>query len=329
MHDLDYNLLFRPYQNYIIVASTILYWDHAISFPLEIERVWKRKLSFASLLFVTNRYITFFNYIPIIYFTFDVVNGRGWQGCHTLLPVTGYVCSFSQLTMSAMMAMRTYALYGKSIPILLIIVALACGGIVTSLIAAMQFFGIFFMDIGTPNSGAHTACIPSYSPDPLFYEITWAMFSSLDILIFTLTVFKTYKISRLQDSMGLRGQLMKLILRDGSLYFAVMTLANIVNLIFFSYREMNPSARFVSYLANPVSLLAASIGNSGDLNHIISVTMMSRLFLSLRGADTTCGSGPMDIRSDWGITRQIRFALPTSQPSELQRDEEIELSVSE
>ncbi|KAJ3504842.1 hypothetical protein NLJ89_g7729 [Agrocybe chaxingu] len=52
---------------YIQLAGfVILIYDHVLTFPRELERIWRQKLTGASLLFLLNRYITPFQYIVII-----------------------------------------------------------------------------------------------------------------------------------------------------------------------------------------------------------------------------------------------------------------------
>ena len=49
--------------------TAILYYDFILSFPLEIERFWKRRrpLSGASLVFFMNRYFSIISSIPTLY----------------------------------------------------------------------------------------------------------------------------------------------------------------------------------------------------------------------------------------------------------------------
>lgn len=49
----------------------ILYYDHLIMFPTEMDRVWKRRWTFSSVLYLINRYSTSIGYIPIMFFSFS------------------------------------------------------------------------------------------------------------------------------------------------------------------------------------------------------------------------------------------------------------------
>ena len=55
--------LYLTYQR----TSVILYYDHALTLPAEIQRVWIRgSLTWPTLLFFVNRYLAFFGHFPVI-----------------------------------------------------------------------------------------------------------------------------------------------------------------------------------------------------------------------------------------------------------------------
>lgn len=45
----------------------ILYYDYALTFSVEVDRFWKGRLSFATLIFYFNRYLVLFGHIPVLY----------------------------------------------------------------------------------------------------------------------------------------------------------------------------------------------------------------------------------------------------------------------
>ncbi|KAK7455230.1 hypothetical protein VKT23_011103 [Stygiomarasmius scandens] len=91
--------------------------------------------------------------------------------------------------------------------------------------------------------------------------------------------------TRFARALGGRVSLMQVLIADGSLYFVVMALANLINILTF-------------YLAEP-----AFRGGLSSFASCISVTMMSRLMLNLRAANR---------RTEWesftGLS--LRFARP-------------------
>ncbi|KAG8712033.1 hypothetical protein FRC08_015121 [Ceratobasidium sp. 394] len=119
----------------------------------------------------------------------------------------------------------------------------------------------------------------------------WLAPLAMDTVITTLTVFKTLKYLRQQHG---HIELVKIILRDGLLYFAVILVANLSNCL-------------VYYLAPPdLKVIGASF------SQIITIMMISRLQLNLR-SDSICSPGVFTSRLDQ------TFTLPhdnrTSEPS--------------
>lgn len=50
--------------------SVILYYDHLLTFPAEVQRIWTRRLTLSSILFLVNRYVVFGGYIFVLYIEF-------------------------------------------------------------------------------------------------------------------------------------------------------------------------------------------------------------------------------------------------------------------
>ena len=85
---------FHFLQFHFPTIPAILYYDHLLTFRKEVELIWSqsthstrstgrlgagplarartRRFTFIRVLFVANRYLTCFGYIPVVYFTFDV-----------------------------------------------------------------------------------------------------------------------------------------------------------------------------------------------------------------------------------------------------------------
>ncbi|KLO14339.1 hypothetical protein SCHPADRAFT_939629 [Schizopora paradoxa] len=120
--------------------------------------------------------------------------------------------------------------------------------------------------------GVFRTCVPSLAAvtgpaQAIAYIVAWALSIVFDCVIFALTVYRTLKLRAVHSFNGSYGSLANLLLRDGSLYFAIMAISYIIHLVLFFTIEN-------SFYAN-------SLGNNAFLTHTISVTMMSRLILNL------------------------------------------------
>ncbi|KAI0064854.1 hypothetical protein BV25DRAFT_1914014 [Artomyces pyxidatus] len=200
--------LVRVHNCFELAALALLYYDHVITFPDEVARIWSRPFSRPSFLFYLNRYIPFFGNIAVSLFTFsNLASTDKWHS---------YVSSFM---------LR-----------------------------------------------------PCTHSNDLDLAVAWEAQAVFDLLVVGLTIRKTLQT---RERMGRRlsftgGGLVDLVYRDGAIYFVVMALANLANILTF-------------YLAHP--LLKGVLSTFASC---ISITMMSRLMLNLYEAmsdpETAAGS---------------------------------------
>jgi len=64
-----------------------------------------------------------------------------------------------------------------------------------------------------------------------------------------------------------QSRLIELLLRDGTIFYAVMAAANLLN--------------FLLFLFEPFDFFETSAGNNSEITHAISVTLVSRMMLNL------------------------------------------------
>jgi len=159
--------------------------------------------------------------------------------------------------------MRTWALYGRNIRILVFMIGLAT---VLLGVAGWSLVGqqsVFPRDI----PGCHMALSDESG---VHLAVAWEALLIFDSMVFVLTLHKTYKMRPRHDFTPLRRiNIVSLVLRDGAVYYAVMVLANLANILTF-------------YLTGP--LLKGCLSSFASC---ISVTMMSRLMLNLHSTRTT------------------------------------------
>ncbi|KAI0310715.1 hypothetical protein OF83DRAFT_1178264 [Amylostereum chailletii] len=264
------------------MALVVLYYDHIITLPNEISRIWPRfgSRSRPAFLFFLNRYVPFFGYIAVSAFSFtNLASSEQRQAAFS----NGNPCSnpvdscmdyglarqllllCNQVVVSILLALRIIALYNHSRRVNIIVATfgvalfgLACWSLVG------QHSSVIHDVIGchismTLETGIHVA-------------VAWEAQAAFDLLIFGLTIHRTLRSQfdncrrrRLRTPSGGLG-LVDLMFRDGAIYFIVMALANISNILTF-------------YFASP-----ALKGVLSTFASCISITMMSRLMLNLHEA---------------------------------------------
>jgi len=248
-------------QCYTLASITFLYYDHLITFPEEIRKIWKHRLSFLNILFIINRYTTCFGYIPIVYFTFH--SSTATTTCAAYIHYPSVLSIITQTIITIIVTLRCYALYNRNRRILISVSVLGLAVLASFVWATTTFLGI-----DESFGGLYRTCVPSLRDgDKSPYKVAWLLSIIFDSSVFGLTLYRTIQIMRVHRFPGTYGSLANLIMRDGSVYFVVMALAYIVHIILFFHIEK--------------PFFATSMGNNAFMTHTISVTMMSRLILNL------------------------------------------------
>ncbi|KIK52286.1 hypothetical protein GYMLUDRAFT_969671 [Collybiopsis luxurians FD-317 M1] len=162
---------------------------------------------------------------------------------------------------TAIFALRVYALYGQRKIILVIFMTVAILGTATSII--LTFFS---QDPSTPpDQGCHLFLS---SADASKVAIGWEGLLIVDSLLFSLTLRKAYQICRENGTVWIGKSLLFVFFRDGSIYFLIMTLCNVANIISL-------------HIPGPLQ------GNLSAFVGCLSVILMSRMILNLHEAAET------------------------------------------
>ncbi|KAG7090646.1 hypothetical protein E1B28_009747 [Marasmius oreades] len=243
-----------------IAGYVMLLYDHCITFGEEVERVWKRDISGASILFLLNRYLTPLQFAFII----DAFNNPGC--CNRIVSFEGYTTVGLVAVCELVMILRVFALYGRNYWILgFLMVVLAVQIIISS-------YGLSF-GLRAPLPPGLIGCIFTGPPDKPIFPGVWYAPAATDFIIFSLTLYRTMKFIRDSSSTT---PLITQFARDGILYFAVIFTANMVNVIIYQTAVADLKAIGASF------------------SQMITSVMISRLVLNLRGVGESLvdGVGP-------------------------------------
>ncbi|KAF8063379.1 hypothetical protein FPV67DRAFT_240302 [Lyophyllum atratum] len=223
-------------------CPVILYYDYTITLPAEVERFWSsRTLSWGSGFFYANRYLSLFGHVPVmIQYWWDSRLSDTRDVCPALSSYHQYLAVAIQTMVGIILIMRTHALYNRNIWVLLFLCA--CG-------LAVIVFGAYSVvagrshkeDLVLPKIG----CVP-----PTDRSDAKSMCLCSD--------------GSCRRSRGGRRPLLDTLVRDGAIYFGIMMIVGLANIISF---HLSPEYErgFITTFAN-----------------IVSSTMMSRLMLNLR-----------------------------------------------
>jgi len=200
-----------------------------------------------------NRYIPVFGHLPIVVSWFIKLDFRFCVGLHIYHEWFVIIVQTHALILCLV---RVYALYGRSQRILAFLsfvgfmsFVTATGAILAGRHAGSEVIPVLSGFVGcaqyTPPAGGRYAAI------------AWTGVTVFDSIVFSLTLYKAFTIGR-----GI--PLLDVIVRDGTIYFSVLFIMNLANIL---------SLRF-----SPPLLKTAT----QTLTNVLSITLVSRLVLNLR-----------------------------------------------
>ncbi|KAH7881643.1 uncharacterized protein C8R40DRAFT_1079212 [Lentinula edodes] len=241
-----------------LFAFTLLYYDHLLTFDDEVKFMWSRPNHISSRLFFLNRYFSFVGNIVILLSMFFAPSGQ--SSCHPWEEFQEFFHAFAQIIVATLLTMRVYALYARDRRVLIVLTGIILFGIGATVISlvfsestpAPSLFPIGCHDILDLKNAA-------------LVSVGWELVFIYDTLLFGMTVFKAYR-ARSQPRVKQleKFSVFTIIVRDGSIYFGIMALANLVNVLTF-------------YLAGDTLFR----GTLSPFASCMSVTLMSRLMLHL------------------------------------------------
>ncbi|CAE6417608.1 unnamed protein product [Rhizoctonia solani] len=241
----------------LVAGFCILIYDHILTFPQEVELIWKQQRSWVSVLFVLNRYIT-----PLVL----IVDVFDKGGLTDFLPRSFCVnWYFAESTWNlvafglihALVALRVHAIWGR--PRWL--------SITLSILYVIYFVATATIAFKFQIEYAHTVayypifrlCFAEVSP---YIWSCWLPALIFEFFVFVLTIIKAVEHSK----RNVNTPVVRVLYRDGIIYFIVITLCSMFNMMV--------------WLLAPPTLVALS------KYFVLCVvpTMGARLVLNLRGS---------------------------------------------
>jgi len=257
-----------------VAAFVLLVYDHMLTFSEEVERIWKQKITGPSILFMLNRYVTPLQFIIIIHAFNDPI----WtpSACSRFVAFEGASTVALIAICELIMILRIYALYAKSTLIL---------GSLMILWTLQLSISSIGMTVGfpVPLPPGFVGCI--FTGRNKLFPTIWVTPLVTDSAIFLLTLWRTRDyVKRSREISAIN-----IFLRDGLLYFLVIFMANLFNLLMF----------FLA--ADDLKAIGASF------SQLITATMISRLVLNLRSSSAI---PPRDV--DASRTSTMKFTAQTT-----------------
>ncbi|KAI0649541.1 hypothetical protein C8Q79DRAFT_519325 [Trametes meyenii] len=225
--------------NYMLLSSIcIFYYDYLLTLPTEIRVFWGTPLRLAGVFYFLIRYGFLVNITLVAIFTVHFTQTSGVvltvERCRLFYDSTVIINFINFASVAAFVAARMFAIWGRNRLIAAIVFLL---GIVNpSAVSMVLLFRLKTKLVPWPLWG----CEGYIEPDDLALNtlamrnlpiVTSTLSIVYELLCLLLTAKKTLWIYRFQRKTGNSSTLTSLLLRDGSLYFAVMTMLYIVNIV--------------------------------------------------------------------------------------------------
>ncbi|TFY52196.1 hypothetical protein EVG20_g10661 [Dentipellis fragilis] len=274
-----------------LIYFTILYYDYLVTFSAEVEYFWlqPRRLNWPSALFFVNRYGALLGHIPFVIevFIYPIIcvplGAR--QFCSGVHKYHQPYAALLQLVVVALCVIRVSAMYNHNRLVLGYLIILIIGCAILS--CWVIFAGVHKDPLVLLGHGA-AGCNPLHSQSQSTrLAIAWSGLLMFDCSVFILTVAKAFQIGRQYP-----GSLIHVLLRDGTLYFAMLFFANLSNILMY---------------LNAAPLLKDT---NTVLTNVLSTTAISRLMLNLRAAHEKS-------KQSWMTESSISRLLEVSGPSEV------------
>ncbi|KAI0760625.1 hypothetical protein C8Q74DRAFT_1297735 [Fomes fomentarius] len=249
--------------NYCVISVlALLAYDHLLTFAEEVHFMWGRTFSGATVVFALNRYTTLIGKIILPVCTLY------WPG----------QTDQTYVRMSHSQPMRQFpsiVIYRCAAPVILVMIFTVLAYWIAAVFSALRVYAIWDKDwrpfllvfiiamvVPVTNMYHYIRSVPSAAMFPFYgcgedVELTNEQFHKLslithtcaigtDLLVVLLTWIKTFEIKRAAAGLHLKTSLTTLLLRDGTLYFAVLVVLNMIHIIIDrSNATINPMATFI------------------------------------------------------------------------------------
>jgi len=204
--------------------------------------------------------------------------------------ILGVICQALTL---AFLIIRLFAIYDKgrwvlyvTVPFGLLNVILssfaigssgvAIGAFVYGILPGESGFNLVFC-LAEPNFGSNVS--------PLLFKLSYISIILFDAFIFLLAVTRTGRMYRANQLYRSHSSIVSILLRDGSILYAILAISNISSLVLFVLFE------------EPTLLFVVSSGTNSEMTHALSVILVSRMLFNLREAGTDVHEGTKEWHS--------------------------------
>jgi len=203
------------------VGMMILLWDHILTFPDEVQLIWKARLSSAKVLFLVNRYMVPFTMIVQTHEFSGLEGYLSLACCKAWYAIGVSVGTLSIATTNFLILLRLWVIWDRSPRLVLSTLTLF---IVTQLVTiGCAAYVIYDLMPNLAILARVHACIPIEKPKLM---VIWVPGLVFEFVVFATTVWNALDRPRPQDL-----RMAKILYRDGCLYFLCLFVSRLANML--------------------------------------------------------------------------------------------------
>ncbi|KAH6913314.1 hypothetical protein BKA70DRAFT_1421590 [Coprinopsis sp. MPI-PUGE-AT-0042] len=278
-----------------LALLAVLYYEYFLTLPREVAWIWRapRRISWLDIIFYVNRYLVLFGQIGVI------IRAHGIEPLlaspSRLEANVDYFGISVQLVVGAFMIVRVSALYSFNRRVMAVLTLVGLGCVVNGVVSVSTTRAVnFTLDTIPINS----CMLPNDDHNAHRLAIAWAGLLAFDIVIFLFTLVKALR----EPALG-KSAIMQLLLRDGAIYFAIMSLMTVATVA--SYLVSQPYAR----------------GSVTSISNVVSSCLATRLILNMRNPALLPRSLPAIVKDPHAPFSTIQWVGQKGDDEETQDDE--------
>ncbi|KAH8799526.1 hypothetical protein DL96DRAFT_868423 [Flagelloscypha sp. PMI_526] len=203
-------------------ALAILIWDWSITLGIEIKYVWPSKWNLGKILFFLTRYLPFIDALACLSRS-RVVYGNSAVYCPTQFHAETWIVTIGTHIAELILVLRTWAICGRKRWILIGFLAFQTAILIYNGVA-LEIFVRSIVWAG-PEFAGIPGCLMKSAPGKTLFSVTY-----INIAVFETCIFVATMIACLQKDGG-RSQLARIIWRDGLIFYVLIVLVSIINVI--------------------------------------------------------------------------------------------------
>ncbi|KAF8890392.1 hypothetical protein BD779DRAFT_267657 [Infundibulicybe gibba] len=241
--------------NYFDVASfTILVYNYILTFSQELDVIWMSRWTITKVFFVLTRYIPFFDMALLMYHLFSP-DLRG-HACSVVFQGTLWLFFICLVIAEGILTLRTWTIWGRSHPILNIVLPVVFAMFGVSELSMMTVFAKSLI-VGPGVPAPPPSCLVTGKTHAIV--ICWTILMLHDAFMLAVMVTQGFKTFPLYGNSGL----FKVAQRDGITYYCYIFALSILNIVIVLTQSTN-----YLFLFAPLECVIHSVLTANIIFHI-------------------------------------------------------------